>query len=68
MNYPPGMRVVLVVAPRQPVVLAVDDLREYGLHLGRVDIECSDSTTLMVWRDALINGAYPWVDPLGGAA
>ena len=67
-NYPPGTRVVLVVAPRQPVVLAVDDLREYGLHLGRVDIECSDSTTLMVWRDALINGAYPWVDPLGGAA
>jgi len=67
-NYPPGTRVVLVVAPRQQVVLAVEDLRERGQHLGRVDIECSDSTTLMVWRDALINGAYPWVDPIGGVA
>ena len=67
-NYPPGTRVVLVVAPRQQVVLAVEDLRERGQHLGRVDVECTDSTTLMVWRDALINGVYPWVDPLGGAA
>lgn len=67
-NYPPGTRVVLVVAPRQRVVLAVEDLRERGQHLGRVDVECTDSTTLMVWRDALINGVYPWVDPLGGAA
>jgi len=67
-NYPPGTRVVLVVAPRQPVVLAVDDLREYGLHLGRVDVECSDSTTAAVWRDALTTGVHSWVDPIGGAA
>lgn len=63
-NYPPGTRVVLVVAPRQRVVLAVDDLRERGQHLGRITIECSDVTTQLVWIDALRCGVTQWVDPL----
>lgn len=67
-SYLPGTIVTLVVAPRQRVCLAVDDLREHGLHLGRVDIECSDVVTQAVWVDALINGVHQWIDPLGGAA
>ncbi len=67
-GYLPGTIVTLVVAPRQRVCLAIDDLRKHGLHLGRVDIECSDAVTQAVWVDALINGVHQWVDPLGGAA
>jgi len=64
----PGTEVTLVVAPRQHVSLAVDDLRLHGGHLGSVKVECADLTTRMVWIDALTNGVTRWVDPLGGDA
>lgn len=59
---PPGTVVVLTVAARQPVPLAIETLRERGAHLGLIDVDCPHTLTRLLWLDALENGVHLWVE------
>lgn len=57
---PPGTVVVLTVAARQPVPLAIETVREAGGHLGLIDVDCPHTPTRLLWLDALEHGAWDW--------
>lgn len=57
---PAGADVVVIVAPRQFVPYESEYVREFGRHIGRLTIECSDPETITNWTTCLREGHPQW--------
>ena len=63
---PSDTRVIIRVAPGQPVPLAIETVRARDPRFGSIGIEidCPHDLTRMTWLEALTHGANHWVEAL----